>query len=98
MSKLSLLEGLTLDQVSLDSVGLRARVTLSGRISRSLVEELSRAKKEPEWMLRLRLRSLELFEKLPMPNWLVGIEELNLEELAHYIQPDVQRASSWEEL
>jgi len=49
-------------------------------------------------MLRLRLRSLELFEKLPTPNWLVGVEELDLEELAHYARPDVEKAHKWEEV
>ena len=76
----------------------RVEVELKGKITRSLVEELSRLKKEPDWMRRLRLRSLELFEKLPMPNWLRGIEELDLEELAHYVKPDTPTVESWEEV
>ncbi|ABL78604.1 Fe-S cluster assembly protein SufB [Thermofilum pendens] len=98
MSKTSLLESLSLGEVSLDALRLKPRITLKGRISRSLVEEISRSKGEPEWMLRLRLRSLELFEKLPEPNWLVGVDELDLEELAHYVHPDVERVSRWEDL
>jgi Fe-S cluster assembly protein SufB len=98
MSKTELLESLTLTDISLDSLKVRPKLSLRGRISRSLVEELSRAKKEPPWMLKLRLRSLELFEKLPTPNWLVGVEELDLEELTHYIQLGYERASSWDEL
>ncbi|UNQ73666.1 Fe-S cluster assembly protein SufB [Infirmifilum sp. NZ] len=98
MSRPAVLEGLPELDYTVSSIMHKPRLELRGRISRSLVEELSRSKKEPEWMLRLRLRSLELFEKLPMPNWLVGVEELDLEELAHYVQPDVERARSWEEL
>ena len=34
-----------------------------------IVKEISWMKKEPEWMLKFRLRSLEIFRKKPMPNW-----------------------------
>ncbi len=40
---------------------------IRGRLSRSLIEEISRVKKEPDWMRGLRLRALEYFEKLPLP-------------------------------
>jgi len=77
----------------------KARLEFRGRISRELVEELSRVKGEPGWMLRLRLRALELFEKLPTPNWVYGIEEIDLEELAHYVKPDVEEpVKSWDDL
>lgn len=73
-------------------------IVLKGRLRRSVVEEISRVKKEPEWMKRLRLRALELFERLPMPKWLAGVEEIDLEELAYYVKPEVERVSSWDEL
>ena len=73
-------------------------VELRGRISRDLVEEISRVKKEPDWMRRLRLRALEAFEKLPMPNWLEGVESIDLDEIAAYVRPEAQQASSWDEL
>lgn len=98
MSAYKVLENIWPDDASLASITLKPKVELRGKISRSLVEEISRVKKEPEWMLRLRLQSLELFEKLPTPNWLIGVDELDLEELAHYVHPNVERASTWEEL
>ena len=73
-------------------------IELRGRIERSLVEEISRAKKEPDWMRRLRLRALEAFERLPMPRWLIGVEEIDLEEIAYYVRPRAELAESWEEL
>lgn len=72
--------------------------TIKGKVERSLIEEISRAKKEPEWMLRLRLNALEAYEKLPFPNWVTGIEELNVDEIAHYIRPDAELAKSWDEI
>ena len=35
-------------------------------LTEEVVREISAIKKEPQWMLDYRLRSLELFNKLPM--------------------------------
>jgi Iron-regulated ABC transporter membrane component SufB len=74
------------------------RIVESG-LSRGTIEEISKIKKEPEWMLRLRLKSLELFEKLPTPNWLPDIlGTLNVSNLELYIKPDVEQTNSWDQI
>jgi Fe-S cluster assembly protein SufD len=37
-------------------------------LTREVVEELSRSRQEPEWLLELRLRAFEAFQRLPMPD------------------------------
>ncbi|MCC6009861.1 MAG: Fe-S cluster assembly protein SufB [Fervidicoccaceae archaeon] len=71
---------------------------IKGKISRELVEEISRIKKEPEWMKRLRLRALEMYEKLPSPKWIRGIEDLDVDSLIHYLKPEASMARSWDEI
>ncbi|MCG2894712.1 MAG: Fe-S cluster assembly protein SufB [Vulcanisaeta sp.] len=73
-------------------------VTIRGRITRDMVEELSRLKGEPDWMRRLRLRALEMFEKQPWPNWLPLEGTIDLESLVLYAKPRVERARSMDEL
>jgi Fe-S cluster assembly protein SufB len=74
------------------------RVVESG-LSKDVIVEISRIKKEPEWMLRLRLKSLELFEKLPTPNWLPDfLSELDVSKMEIYIKPDVERTSDWSQI
>ena len=38
-------------------------------ISREVVSELSKIKGEPDWMAEKRLKSLEIFERKPIPTW-----------------------------
>ncbi len=38
-------------------------------INEAVVRQISLSNKEPEWMLNLRLRSLELFQKAKKPTW-----------------------------
>ncbi|MEN2999778.1 MAG: Fe-S cluster assembly protein SufB [Acidilobaceae archaeon] len=76
----------------------KSEVELKGDINPSTIEEISRIKGEPEWMKRLRLKSLEFFHKLPMPKWVTGIESIDLEQLVVYSKPEAQLVSSWEDL
>jgi Fe-S cluster assembly protein SufD len=39
-----------------------------GGVSRRAVEALSRARHEPDWLLAVRLRALEAFDRLPLPD------------------------------
>ncbi len=64
-------------------------IILGGELTEALIREISSIKKEPNWMLRLRLRAFELWKKLPTPNWLLGVDDLNLEDLAHYVKPAI---------
>ena len=48
-------------------------------ISREVVAELSKVKGEPDWMAEKRLRSLEIFERKPVPSWGVDLSGLNLD-------------------
>ncbi|MCD6300946.1 MAG: Fe-S cluster assembly protein SufB, partial [Staphylothermus sp.] len=83
----------------MEPIEYRREIEIRGKISRSLVEDLSRQKKEPDWMRRLRLRALEYFEKLPTPNWLTGIDMIDLDEITtYYVKPIDKPVSSWEEL
>ena len=38
-------------------------------LNKSVVEEISEIKKEPDWMRRMRLKALEIFQSKPMPTW-----------------------------
>lgn len=83
----------------MEPIEYRREIEIRGKISRDLIEEISRQKKEPDWMRRLRLRVLEYFEKLPVPQWLYGIESIDLEEITtYYVKPIEQPVNSWEEL
>ena len=62
-----------------------------------LVRQISEEHSEPEWMLRLRLRALELFHRLPEPRWLRGVDDLDLEGMVLYSGPGVH-AESWDDL
>jgi hypothetical protein len=53
-------------------------IEIRGRISRDLIEEISRSKGEPEWMRLLSLRPSETFENCRRLTGLEGVESVDL--------------------
>ncbi len=68
-------------------------------VNREIVEEISRMKGEPDWMLEFRLKSLDHFEKRPMPNWgSPALHELDFEDIYYYIRPTEKQGRTWDEV
>ena len=68
-------------------------------ISKEIVEEISRSKNEPEWMLKKRLQCFDIFQKLPMPSWGPNLGALDLNNIVFFMRSDAKRnAKSWEEV
>ncbi|MCP8617739.1 Fe-S cluster assembly protein SufB [Salirhabdus salicampi] len=67
-------------------------------LTENIVREISKQKEEPEWMLEFRLKSLEQFYKMPMPQWGGELGELNFDDITYYVKPSEQSERSWDEV
>src|SRR5699024_9640133 len=67
-------------------------------LTREIVEEISSMKEEPQWMLDYRLKSLELFYSMPMPQWGGDLSGLNFDEITYYVKASETTERSWDEV
>ncbi|MFD1020485.1 Fe-S cluster assembly protein SufB [Thalassobacillus hwangdonensis] len=67
-------------------------------LTKEVVEQISNYKEEPQWMLDFRLKSLEHFYKMPMPQWGGDLAELNFDEITYYVKPSERSERSWDEV
>ncbi|PSN99720.1 Fe-S cluster assembly protein SufB [Candidatus Marsarchaeota G2 archaeon ECH_B_1] len=67
-------------------------------LTRSVVEEISRIKGEPEWMRKFRLHSLEVFNSKPLPTWGPDLSGIDFNSLRYYLKPTEKKATDWNEL
>jgi len=67
-------------------------------LSREVVENISRMKSEPQWMLDFRLKALEHFQKRPMPTWGADISGLDLDNIFYYVKPTEGQGKSWDDV
>lgn len=72
--------------------------TSSKGLSESVVRNISAQKKEPSWMLEIRLKALKSFESMPLPKWGPDLSKLKLNNLYYYIKPIEQKKTSWEDV
>src|SRR5512134_2416474 len=67
-------------------------------LSREVVENISRMKGEPQWMLEFRLKALDHFLQRPMPNWGPTLKDLNFDEIYFYVKPTEKSEKSWDDV
>ena len=71
-------------------------------LSEEIVREISRMKNEPEWMLKRRLKALDIFNKKPMPlqgMWANSeLAELNFNDIYYYVRPGEKSEKSWDDV
>src|SRR3989475_2891758 len=67
-------------------------------LSAAVVEEISRLKDEPEWMLKKRLKALKYFEMRPMPWWGADLSDIDFDNIYYFIRSTEKQAQNWEDL
>lgn len=74
-------------------------VLTSGKgLSREVVEFISKAKNEPEWMLEFRLKSYDAFLKLENPSWGPDLSGIDFDEYTYYIKSSEKTENSWDDV
>ena len=63
-----------------------------------IVSQISAMKNEPEWMRDFRLKSLEIFEQKPMPNWGGDMSEMDFQDIYYYVKASDGQERSWDDV
>jgi Fe-S cluster assembly protein SufB len=66
-------------------------------LDRRIVEEISAMKGEPAWMREFRLKSLEIFESKPLPQW-GGSIPIDFQNVYYYLKPTEHQGRTWDEV
>ncbi len=67
-------------------------------LTRETVEEISRFKDEPGWMLDFRLRAYDHFLARPMPEWGGDLSKIIFENIVYYRKPSEREEKSWDDV
>ena len=75
-----------------------AGATAKRGLNEDVVRDISGRKSEPQWMLDLRLKSLRLFGKKPMPNWGSDLTGIDFQNIKYFVKSTEKQATTWDEL
>ena len=67
-------------------------------LSEAVVRDISAKKSEPEWMLNIRLKALNIFDKKPMPNWGSNLEGIDFDNIKYFVRSSEKQAATWDDL
>lgn len=67
-------------------------------LSKDIVLEMCKMKNEPEYMVEIRLKALDVFFAKPMPAWGGNLSEIDFNKITYYIKPSEKMEHSWEEV
>ena len=65
-------------------------------LNKSIVEEISSIKGEPQWVRDIRLKALDIYNDLSLPIWGPSLDELNIDEIATYVKPKGEMQDNWQ--
>lgn len=67
-------------------------------INEEVVKLISETKNEPQWMLDKRLQALKLFEKTSLPTWGPKLDDLDLNKIVYFVDPNAKESTKWEDV
>lgn len=67
-------------------------------LSFETVKQISKHKKEPKWMLDMRLEALDIFFSKPLPLWGADLTSIDFDDITYYLSPDDKKYNDWEKI
>ncbi|WP_446898963.1 Fe-S cluster assembly protein SufB [Clostridium sp. LBM24168] len=67
-------------------------------LTREIIEKISEEKNDPDWMREFRLKSLEIYNKMPMPSWGPDLKDLDMDNIVTYVRPDTSMKHDWKDV
>ena len=58
-------------------------------LTADIVEQISSDKNDPQWMKEFRLKSLDIYHQLEVPEWGPSIDGLDMNNIVTYIRPNM---------
>jgi Fe-S cluster assembly protein SufB len=67
-------------------------------LNENIVAQISKIKKEPEWMLNTRLKAYRHFIERTMPKWGADLSVIKFDEIYYYGKPEGEQAKDWKDV
>ncbi len=67
-------------------------------LTREIVEQISKEKNDPKWMHDFRLKSLEIYQSMGLPDWGPSLEGLDMDHIVTYVRPNTKMSAKWSEV
>ncbi len=63
-----------------------------------IVEQISREKNDPDWMREFRLKGLEIYNSMELPDWGPALDGLDMDHIVTYVRPKTSMSAKWSDV
>ncbi|MGI6107850.1 MAG: Fe-S cluster assembly protein SufB [Lachnospiraceae bacterium] len=63
-----------------------------------IVDQISKEKNDPDWMHEFRLKSLEIYNRMKVPDWGPPIDGLDMRHIVTYVRPKTGMSAKWSDV
>jgi len=67
-------------------------------LTKEIVLKISKEKNDPDWVRELRLRSLDIYNKLEVPDWGPPMDGLDMDHIVTYVRKNTKLTNNWDEV
>ncbi|MGH2747010.1 MAG: Fe-S cluster assembly protein SufB [Actinomycetota bacterium] len=66
-------------------------------LNHAVIDMMSDKKGEPDWMRKIRHKSLDIFLRKPLPTWGADLSTIDFDDIYYYIKP-MEQVKSWDDM
>ncbi len=67
-------------------------------LTKEIVEQISKEKNDPEWMHDFRLKALDIYNNMDLPDWGPSLDGLDMDHIVTYVRPNTKMSAKWSEV
>ncbi len=67
-------------------------------LTEEIVDKISKEKNDPDWVRELRFRSLDIYNRMPVPDWGADISGLDMDNISTYVRPNTKMSAKWSDV
>lgn len=77
---------------------VRPSFEVESGLTAEIVSQISVEKHDPEWMRIFRLKALQTYQRLPLPDWGPALDGLDMAHIVTYVRPDTPMRAKWSDV
>jgi Fe-S cluster assembly protein SufB len=77
---------------------MKPKFQVDSGLTPEIISMISDEKRDPDWMREFRLKSLEIYNETPLPDWGPPLDGLDMANIVTYVRPDSRMETSWDEV
>ena len=67
-------------------------------LNEDIIREISKIKREPEWMLEFRLNAYRAFKEMPLPSYGPDLSQIDFDSFTYFTRPSDKEEKSWDKV